>query len=117
MSFKGKTPECPCLTGSFFCGVHFLSISTNNEYRRKSEESMKTFFHSQISTFSFTPLGKRVTHPLIAVLLSIVFVFLSVVGAELLSVPLQPLVWGLAPLFSHQPAIFSALGMILNLLI
>ncbi|QBD77596.1 CPBP family intramembrane metalloprotease [Ktedonosporobacter rubrisoli] len=77
---------------------------------------MKNSWHVQASIFPFARTGKRVTHPLLAVILTFAFIALSIVCAELLSAPLSPVLMEIKPLFTHQPAVFSALAMIINLL-
>ncbi|WP_060862200.1 CPBP family intramembrane glutamic endopeptidase [Paenibacillus riograndensis] len=76
---------------------------------------MKTLLQPQTSTFTLANQGKRVTHPVVAVLLSFVIIFISIMLAETFSTSLNPDNWGLEQLRSNQPAVFSALGKIISL--
>lgn len=72
---------------------------------------MKTHLQS-LSTIA---QAKRVTHPIIAILLSFAIVLVSIVIAETLSDPVKPIFADLEQLLSNQPAIFSAIAKIFTL--
>lgn len=76
---------------------------------------MKTLLQPHLPTFTLANQGKRVTHPVIAVLLSFAIIFISILLAETFSASLNPDNWGLEQLRSNLPAVYSALGKVLVL--
>ncbi|MDF2717085.1 MAG: family intrarane metalloprotease [Paenibacillus sp.] len=73
---------------------------------------MTHFFQPHSEIWAQANQGKRLTHPIAAVLISFAIVFTGIVIVEVISAFVQPILSKLEPFFTDRPAFLSAVGKI-----